>query len=182
VRQINYAVDHVGFTVPDLDSAVAFFCDAFGAEVALRAGPYDNVGYRWPDESEPESATLRLAILRLGDRNIELLEYADCASSPRDEAPRPSEQGAGHLALYVDDIHGAARELAGRGGCQVLGEVVTEQDGPLAGLAWVYVLTPFRLVIELIRWRPGMPYEQVAAVRLAGPPVFASEPESGRSP
>jgi catechol 2,3-dioxygenase-like lactoylglutathione lyase family enzyme len=174
MRPVNWAVDHAGFTVPELDPAVDFFVEALGAQVVVRGGPYDDVGYQWPGEASPEPATLRLAILRLGEHNVELLEYADCDSSPRDDAPRPSEQGAAHLALYVDDISGAVQELSRRDGFHILGEVITEEVGALTGLDWVYVLTPFRLVLELIRWPLGMPYEEQTRARLAGPPAWAA--------
>src|SRR5581483_995903 len=78
------SIDHVGFTVPDLDEAVEFFCDVLGCELVLREGTYDNCGYVWPGESEPERATVRLAILRHGDsHNVELLEYREPESGVR---------------------------------------------------------------------------------------------------
>jgi catechol 2,3-dioxygenase-like lactoylglutathione lyase family enzyme len=168
---VKWAIDHVGFTVPDLDQAVAFFHDAFGCELVLRAGPYDSAGYILPGAQEPEPATLRLAILRLGNHNIELLEYATPDANGTRGAPPQSQVGAGHIALYVDDIAGAVSELSSRPGVEILGEVIQEEDGPMAGLEWVYVLTPVGLVVELIRWPLGMPYEQTSSARLAGPPI-----------
>ena len=169
---MSWAVDHVGFTVPDLDEAIAFFSDVVGAQLVFRAGPYEHVGYRWPDEAQPEPAKLTLAILRLGEsHNIEFLEYAECASNPRPAPARPSEQYAGHLALYVDDVAGAADRFRDHGG-QILGEVIEEQEGPLTGLEWVYALTPWGMVVELIRWPRGMPYERTTTARLAEPPAL----------
>lgn len=147
-----WAVDHAGFTVPDLDAAVDFFCDAFGCELVLRLGPYDDVGYVWPGEERAERATLRLAVVRLGEHNIELLEYGRRDAAGPDDLPRQSELGAGHIALSVDDIAGAVEELRERDGVEILGEVIEETDGPMAGAEWVYVLTPVGLVVELIRW------------------------------
>jgi catechol 2,3-dioxygenase-like lactoylglutathione lyase family enzyme len=169
VTAVTWAVDHIGFAVPDLDEAVEFFCGAFGCELVLRAGPYDTVGYRWPGESAPEKASLRLAFLRHGDHNVELLEYRDCRSSPRAELPRPSEQGAAHIAFFVDDVHAAVEDLRSWAGVEILSDVITEADGPLAGLEWVYVRTPWGMVVELIRWPLHMPYEQTTSARLAGP-------------
>jgi hypothetical protein len=84
--------------------------------------------------------------------------------------PRPSERGAGHLAFYVDDIQSALDELSARDGVQVLGAIETE-TGAMAGLKWVYVMTPWGMVLELINWPLGMPYEETTAIRLVPPPV-----------
>lgn len=172
MTHVARAIDHAGFTVPDLDKAIDFFVDAFGCQVVLRCGPYDNVGYVWPGETEAEPGSLRLAILRHGSHNVELLEYRDCTSCRLREPPRPAELGSGHIAFYVDDIVGAVDELRARPGVRILGEIATEEEGPLKGLAWVYLLTSWGMLIELIRWPLGMPYEQTTTARLANPPAL----------
>ncbi|MBC7937200.1 MAG: hypothetical protein H7Y86_17790, partial [Rhizobacter sp.] len=73
------AVDHAGFTVPDLEQAVTFFTDVFGAAVLWRSAPFtaDGLAPRAPAglNADP-SALSRLAMLRLGPNlNIELVEY-----------------------------------------------------------------------------------------------------------
>ncbi|TQR82397.1 VOC family protein [Mycobacterium hodleri] len=166
------AVDHVGLTVPDLDQAVTFFTEAFGCEEIFRAGPYSDCGYFWPGEAQPEVATVRLAMLRHGGtHNVELLEYKDRSRVDRPEAPRPTERGGAHLAFYVDDIHALVDALRQRNDVRFLGVVEREQGGPIDGLEWVYLLTSWGLVIELLRWEPGqLPYEVGTSARLIPPP------------
>jgi catechol 2,3-dioxygenase-like lactoylglutathione lyase family enzyme len=178
MTRLDWAVDHAGFTVPDLDEAVEFFCAAFGCELVLRAGPYDSVGYIWPGEPEAEPATLRLALLRHGAHNLELLEYRGCAAQ-LSAPPRPSEPGSGHIAFYVDDVSAALEELGALPGVRILGPVITEQEGPLTGLDWVYVLTPWGMLVELIRWPLGMPYERTTSSRLAAPPMLVRQKARG---
>lgn len=169
------ALDHVGITVPDLDEAIEFFTDAFGCKVALRAGPYEDFGYTWPGAAGPENASLRLAVLTLGDSsNIELLEYSGREGSADRPAPQPADRGGMHIALYVEDVYGLGRELEARDDVQVLAPVQVEEGGPLDGLIWSYFLTSFGLVIELIRWRPGLPYEATSENRLVPPPWLSS--------
>jgi len=36
--------DHIGFTVPDIDQAVAFFVDVIGLRAFLRTGPFQSDG------------------------------------------------------------------------------------------------------------------------------------------
>jgi catechol 2,3-dioxygenase-like lactoylglutathione lyase family enzyme len=168
------AVDHIGVSVPDLDEAISFFVDVFGFEVVLRAGPYDNFGYVWPGEDGPEQANLRLAVLRQGDHNVELLEYSGRSAGDLSPAPRPADPGGMHLALYVEDIYEAEARLKGRSDIRFLCPVEKEQGGPLDGLDWAYLLTSWGLVIELIRWQPGLPYEAATEKRLAPPPWLRS--------
>lgn len=170
------AVDHVGLTVPDLDAAIAFFVDAFDAEVVVQAGPYDDCGYVWEGESAPEKMTVRLAVLRHGGtHNIELLEYTNRERPVDTAAPRPADPGGAHLAFYVEDIHEVADRLGARDDVRVLAAVDTERGGPLDGLDWCYLLTSWGLVIELIRWLPGeLAYEQTTSARLVPPRWLAS--------
>ncbi|MEV6984024.1 hypothetical protein AB0M95_22590 [Sphaerisporangium sp. NPDC051017] len=76
-----------------------------------------------------------------------------------------------HLAFYVEDIYEVERQLKQRDDIRFLCPVVREEGGPLDGLDWAYLLTPWGLVIELLRWRPGqMPYEATTAKRMVPPP------------
>ncbi|MBY3792979.1 VOC family protein [Rhodococcus fascians] len=171
------AIDHAGYTVPNLDVAVDFFTTVFGFEVVLYGGPYHDCGYTWPGEKEPEKTTLRLAVLHLGGKsNIELLEYTG-VTSDHGRAPRPSHPGGAHLALYVEDIYEVEKELRLRSDIQFLAGVEVEEGGPISGTDWAYCLTDWGMVIELIRWSPGLPYERTTKARLALPPwMRAAEP------
>lgn len=169
---VRRSFDHIGMAVPDLDHAVAFFVDALGFDVAITAGPYDNFGYVWPGETEPEAGTLRQANLVLGDSfNLELLEYTNRTVAEQGPAPRPADPGGMHLAFHVDDIHAAVDELKRRSDITSLSEVIREDGPPLDGLLWTYFRTDFGLVLELIQWQPGtLPYEATTPHRMAPPP------------
>ncbi|OUS83509.1 VOC family protein [Rhodococcus sp. NCIMB 12038] len=169
---MQWAIDHVGFTVPDLDQAVDFFVSALGCELVLESGPDSNVGYIWPGESRPDEAIVRLAVLTHESRhNIELLEYKGAGADNSSLAPRPSQPGGCHLAFYVEDVQAAVDHLKQFAGVRVLGTVLTEESGPIEGLDWVYVLTPWGMAIELLHWVPGLPYEATTSARLV-PPAF----------
>ncbi|RGE19554.1 VOC family protein [Leucobacter sp. wl10] len=165
------ALDHVGLSVPDLEEAVAFFVEVFDCEHVFTAGPYENSGWVWPGEPEPEVLTLRLAVLRQGDTlNIELLEYTDRTREQPDRAPRPADPGGHHLAFYVEDIHGFERRLRARDDVRFMNATETEEGGPIDGTEWCYFLTPWGLTIELIRWEPGLPYESTTRSRMVPAP------------
>jgi catechol 2,3-dioxygenase-like lactoylglutathione lyase family enzyme len=151
-----YAFDHAGFTVPDLEEAVAFFT-GLGCELLYREGPYqDEQGdsMRRQVAVHPRS-TCRLAMLRFGSTTtLELLEYRspDAASVP----PKNSDHSAAHLGFRVRDIETATEHMRRLPGVQVLEGPVEVPDGPSAGLRWVYVIAPWGLQLELVELPPAM--------------------------
>ena len=164
------ALDHVGLAVPDLDAAIAFFEEVLACELVFTAGPYDDTGWVWPGEAEPEELSMRLALLRQGDTlNIELIEYTCRTRELPDRAPRPADPGGQHLAFFVEDIHGIERRLRERGDVHFMNATETEHDSPIAGTEWCYFLTPWGQAIELIRWEPGLPYERSTTRRMIAP-------------
>lgn len=170
-RRAILALDHIGLSVPNLEEAIEFFTEVFECELIFIAGPYDTTGWIWPGEFEPESLSLRLAVLRQADiLNIELLEYTNRSREIPNRAPRPADPGGNHLAFFVEDIHGFEQRLRERGDIHFMNATETEQGGPIEGTEWCYFLTPWGQTIELIRWEPGLPYEKGTSARMIAPP------------
>lgn len=97
-------VDHVGMTVPDMGTAIRFFEHALGARLLWRAGPFNET----PTGVAMES--VEIAMLRLGTSiNLELLAYR--AEKQQREMPSNIDIGAGHIAVFVDDLNAAAASL-----------------------------------------------------------------------
>ncbi|MGC9669656.1 VOC family protein [Planosporangium sp. 12N6] len=149
-----HCVDHVGYTVADLDAALAVWTGVLGAELLYRVD--DEPGL---DAGRPVAH----AALRMGPTdNVELWSPAGAAGEP----PRNSDVGGRHLAIHVEDVDAAAAYLAARPGFAVLGTPETIEDGPIAGDRWVYVRSPLGLHIELVRMPDGaLPYERESAGR-----------------
>lgn len=61
--------------------------------------------------------------------------------------PRNSDVGGHHLAFHVTDIAAAVDHLRAQG-VTVQGDIVTMQEGPSQGLAWVYFLAPWGRQLE----------------------------------
>jgi catechol 2,3-dioxygenase-like lactoylglutathione lyase family enzyme len=98
--------DHIGFTVPDLEEAVAFFRDVIGCEVFYSLGPQgDAKGTRMRDKLgvDPRARIRDIRLVRCKNgANFEIFQYeADDQSRTQ---PRNSDIGGHHLAFYVDDI------------------------------------------------------------------------------
>jgi uncharacterized protein (UPF0303 family)/catechol 2,3-dioxygenase-like lactoylglutathione lyase family enzyme len=115
------SVDHVAYTVPDLEAAVAFFVEYLGGELAFTDGSFSGEYMRTKFNVDP-TASCKLAMVRMGTTmNLELFEYH--APEQRTQIPRNSDVGGGHLALYVDDVDAAYRYLSTVPG-------VVMQEGP----------------------------------------------------
>jgi catechol 2,3-dioxygenase-like lactoylglutathione lyase family enzyme len=143
------SMDHVAYTVPDLQQAVAFFVEHFGAELIFEDGPFrsDSDDMRERLDVDPD-AGCRLAMLRLGSTtNLELFEYD--APRQRAEGPLNSDIGGHHLAFYVDDIEAARSYLQAVPGVRLMsGPNGVADDSPVAGQRWFYFTTPWGMHLE----------------------------------
>ncbi len=99
--------DHVSWTVPDLDAAISFYCDVFGATELFRLGPLDAAdlprgtdGRDWMESHvNVAEARLRFAMLKLTPNlKFQLVQY-DKPEQRRFDLPRNCDRGGHHLGL-----------------------------------------------------------------------------------
>lgn len=163
-------VDHVAFTVPDLDEAVAFFTDVLGCEYVYRVGPTeDPEGGDWMERrlNVHPRASLNFVMLRCGPSlNVEIYEWE--APDQHQQMPKNSDYGGRHMAFYAEDIDAAYEYLKAQPGVTVLDEPEEVPDGPIAGTRWVYFLTPWGMQMEVVSYG-RLPYEEQTDVRQYGP-------------
>jgi catechol 2,3-dioxygenase-like lactoylglutathione lyase family enzyme len=163
-------VDHIAYTVPDLDEAVDFFVDVLGAELIYQTGPVEDKTGDWMSRKlgvHPR-ASAYVAMLRLGPvTNVELFKYH--TPDQNRSMPKNSDYGGHHLAFYVEDVDAAAAYLRAQPGVEVLGDPETIEEGPIAGNRWVYFLTPWGMQMEVLCMPPGVPYEQQTTAHRFGP-------------
>jgi glyoxylase I family protein len=146
-------VDHIGFTVPDLEEARAFLVDVLGCEYLYSLGPFRDDG-DWMAEhlNVHPRATMRNCFFRVGDQAVfEVFEYS--APDRNTTPPRNSDIGGHHVALYVDDMDAAVSHLHEHG-VRVLGEP-TASTGAHEGQRWVYFLAPWGMQFELVSYPAG---------------------------
>ena len=161
-------MDHVGFTVPDLEQAHEFFVDVLGCEYFFELGPFDAAGGTWLSEhlNVDDRAVFRNRHYRCGSgSNFEIFEYILDGQGVRQ--PLNSDVGGHHLAFYVDDIDAAVEHLRSRG-VRVLGEP-QPSAGANAGQRWVYFLAPWGMQLELVSYPQGKAYEHSSPGRLWNP-------------
>ena len=162
-------MDHVGFTVPDLEAAHTWLVDVLGATYLYELGPFSH-----PDEDDDwmvthlrvhPRATMRNRWYRVGGETmLEVFEY----SSPdqRDAIPRNSDIGGHHVALYVDDIDAAIEHLCAHG--------VEVFDGPTASKGPVAVSASWPLTYFSISMAESTPKWLAGSLSLTSVPLGSS--------
>ena len=145
-----YGLQHVGFTVPDMDEAVNFFETVLGASTIMECGSVDvdaefmkrrlgvPEGYRISDQR----------VLQVGNSGaLELFQYTGT------DEPTPikhnGEVGAMHIAFEVEDAFVAAERLRLLG-VDVLDGPTQIDGGPMDGLIWLYFRTPWGQFLEIV--------------------------------
>ncbi len=158
--------DHIGITVPNLDEADAFLVEVLGADRFYELGPFADADGTWMKDHlgvHPRTVMRRLRFYRLGHgTNLEVFEY-DSADDPR-PAPRNSDPGGHHLAIYVDDLDAAVAYLR-QHGVRILGEPTASRSAS-EGQRWVYFLSPWGMQFELVSFPQGKAYEKSTDRRL----------------
>lgn len=147
-------LDHVGFTVPDLEQARRFLVDVLGCEYLYSIGPFERDG-QWMREHlnvDPGARMHLLHFFRCGNQAVfEVFHYT--APDQRLTQPRNTDVGGHHVALYVEDLDAAVAYLRAQG-VSVLGEP-TVSTGPHEGQRWVYFLAPWGMQFELVSYPNG---------------------------
>lgn len=156
-------VDHIGFTVPDLEQASRFLVDVLGCEYMYTLGPFVHPDGDWMSEHlnvHPRAVMHELHFFRCGGRAIfEVFHYS--APDQQTTLPRNSDIGGHHVALYVDDLDAAIAHLR-RHGVRICGEP-TASTGPSEGQRWVYFLSPWGMQFELVSYPDGKAFDRTPA-------------------
>ena len=156
-------VDHIGFTVPDLEQAAQFLIDVLGCQYMYTLGPFRDDDGDWMTRHlnvHPRAVMRHLHFFRCGDRAIfEVFQYS--APDQRDAQPRNSDIGGHHVALYVEDLDAAVAHLHSHG-VAVLGGP-TASKGPSEGQRWVYFLAPWGMQFELVSYPHGKAFDRANA-------------------
>jgi catechol 2,3-dioxygenase-like lactoylglutathione lyase family enzyme len=155
-------VDHIGFTVPDLEEATRFLVDVLGCEYLYSQGPFSSDG-DWMTEHlnvDPRAVIRENRFFRCGgDTLFEVFDYEAPDRHPL--PPRNSDVGGHHVALYVDDLDAAVGYLRDSG-VQVL-DGPTAGKGPGEGNRWIYFLAPWGMQFELVSYPNGKAFERERA-------------------
>jgi catechol 2,3-dioxygenase-like lactoylglutathione lyase family enzyme len=144
-------IQHVSYTVRDLDETLAWYRDVLGLEpfMTMEAeGPELSAGLR------VAGAALDVAFLKVGGSWIELIEYVKPDDTRDDLELRRSDHGAAHICLEVEDIQDAYAHLMAHD-VDCYNEPTYVPAGPLQGAWFLYFDGPEGLKYELHQMPPG---------------------------
>ena len=151
-------VDHIGFTVPDLDQAHRFLVDVLGFEYLYSLGPFkhDDDWMATHLAVHPRAEMNNRFYRCSGETLLEVFEYD--APDQRTTQPRNSDIGGHHVAMYVDDLDAAVAHLQAAGVEVFAGP--TASKGPGEGNRWIYFLSPWGMQFELVSYPGGKAFDR----------------------
>lgn len=160
--------EHIGFTVPDLDQAEAFFVDVIGCELIYSLGPFKSEE-DWMQEHlgvHPRTVMKELRFFRCQfGPNFEVFQYQ--SADEQLAQPKNSDIGGHHLAFYVDDFDAALNYLKSKN-VEILGEPTLSKSHS-EGQKWVYFKSPWGMQFELVSFPNGKVYEAQSRIKLWHP-------------
>ena len=127
-------IDHVAIAVNDLEAAIAYYADTFGAEVDHR--------------EVVESDGVEEALLKVAESYVQLLTPTT-PDSPVAKYLQRKGEGLHHIAYRVDDCAAALAAVKAQGG-----RVIDEAPRPGSRgttVAFVHPKTAFGTLIELVQ-------------------------------
>jgi catechol 2,3-dioxygenase-like lactoylglutathione lyase family enzyme len=138
-------IDHVSFTVGDLDRSTAFY-GRFGFAPEKR---YISAGPEVDDGADVARADMEIQTLRhgLGGPLLELIRYMHHDAN---RSVHNSRVGAAHLCFAVDDVRAAHAELSGDGVT-----FLSEPHQDEFGTVWVYMRDPDGNALEIVQDPPA---------------------------
>ncbi len=149
-------VEHIGLTVPNIESATKFFVDVLGAETLYDVGPFESAD-DWMASHlavHPRSRINKIRMLRVANGPaLELFEFT--APDQSTEMPKNSDHGGWHIAFYVEDMDKALSALKAHA-VSIQSGPVEMTEGPSKGLSWLYFKAPWGQQLELVSYPGGI--------------------------
>lgn len=142
-----FAVDHTGFAVSSLVSAIQFWTKALGFKLERQSEMGGDFLRQVTGVVDP---IVRTAIVKGPDGYVvELLEYSSGVKNGM-IPDSPGSIGAAHLALIVEDIHAAIARVE-KAGWKAKGRPLPIPGGPRGGTLVAYVSGPDHVTIEFMQ-------------------------------
>ena len=129
-------IDHIGIAVEDLDQAMAFFHETFGAPMA--------------EARELADQGVRACLIAVGQTRLELLQPLS-PDTPVGKFLQRRGEGLHHLALHVDDVAQSIEDLQKKG----LRMIDLEPREGLSGIiAFIHPRSAHGILTELVQTPP----------------------------
>lgn len=165
----TYGLQHIGFTVPDMDEAVSFLTNIFGAVTVMECGSVDvDDAFMLKHLGVPDGCKITdQRVLQIGNGSaLELFQYSG-VSGPQ-SLKHNGEVGAMHIAFEVDDAFAAADRMRDAGVDLLEGPTLIE-GGPMDGLVWLYLRAPWGQYFEVVSVERPLGYEAEGGPKMYSP-------------
>ncbi len=165
----NHGVQHIGFTVPDMEQAVEFFSAVFGAVTIMECGSVDvDADFMLRHLGVPAGCKIKdQRVIQVGDScALELFEYSGAGNPP--SIKHNGEVGAMHIAFEVDDAYEAAERMRAAGVDLLEGPTLID-SGPMEGLVWLYLRAPWGQYLEVLSAQGPLGYEAEGGPKMYSP-------------
>ena len=126
-------LDHIGIAVSDIESALKFYSDALGLECT--------------HIEEVEEQSVKIAFISAGDVNLELVQATSSDSAIAKFIERKGE-GIQHIALRVDDIEEALKNLNEKG-VDII-DRIPRRGGHDSKIAFLHPKSAHGVLLELV--------------------------------
>ncbi len=162
-------IDHIGITVPDIETATSFLCEALGAEVIYESIKHTDKPIEGPDLENhtncfPGTRITALRMIRVATGpDIELFEMHASEQSP---AARGSDFGLQHMAVYSDDPKAAVERFEKAGGkMRMQPTVIPVATEAAPNNTYAYGQAPWGMLVEFMNRPDHMKYEEMTSLR-----------------
>lgn len=165
----TYGLQHIGFTVPDMEEAVAFLTELFGAVTVMECGAVDvDDAFMLTRLGVPDGCKITdQRVLQVGEGGaLELFEYSGAAGPHA--LKHNGEVGAMHIAFEVDNAYTAAERMR-EAGVDVLEGPTLIEGGPMDGLVWLYLRAPWGQYFEVVSAERPLGYEAEGGPKMYSP-------------
>lgn len=167
----THGLQHIGFTVPDMNEAVDFLTNVFGAVTVMECGSVDvDEEFMLKRLGVPDGCKIiDQRVVQVGTGGaLELFQYSGV--SGEQTLKHNGEVGAMHLAFEVDDAFAAAERMREAGVDLLEGPTLIE-GGPMDGLVWLYLRSPWGQYFEVVSADGPLGYEAEGGPKMYSPKV-----------
>lgn len=140
-------VHHTCITVSDLERSVEFYRDVLGLDLVMTEES-ERSGDDRAKGLGVAKAKVKLAVLRAGEAQVELIEYVTAKGRPNDRGN--NDAGAMHIAFQVEDIDVVYQRMLDQG-VRFTSPPLTVPAGPMEGWRWTYLYDPDGVSLELLQ-------------------------------
>ena len=141
-------MNHMSFTVADLDRSIRFYQDLLGLTLVSVAGRDPAFSSR---VTGIPGAELKIAYLSAPNCSVELIQYLSPSAAKADT--RTCNVGSAHVCFIVDDFTPFVRRLRDAG-VRFAGQPSTVPAGPNKGRGVLYFEDPDDNTVEILSDRP----------------------------